>query len=144
MANSLRIDKFLWSVRLYKTRSKATEACRAGKVKVDEKNVRPAKAISVGDSFQLKKGPITYSFKIKELLSSRVGAKLVADYIVNVTSKEELDKLEILRLSYSQSRSKGLGRPTKKDRRTIDSIEQDKLDESLWDNWEEWDENIAK
>lgn len=139
MANSLRIDKFLWSVRLYKTRSKATEACRAGKVKVDDKNVRPAKAISVGDSFQLKKGPITYSFKIKELLSSRVGAKLVADYIDNVTSKEELEKLEILRLSYSQSRSKGLGRPTKKDRRTIDSIEQDQFDESLWDNWEEWD-----
>lgn len=139
MANSLRIDKFLWSVRLYKTRSKATEACRAGKVKVDDKIVRPAKAISVGDSFQLKKGPITYSFKIKELLSSRVGAKLVADYIDNVTSKEELEKLEILRLSYSQSRSKGLGRPTKKDRRTIDSIEQDQFDESLWDNWEEWD-----
>lgn len=139
MSGSFRIDKFLWSVRLYKTRSKASDACRSGKVKLNDAIIRPAKTIAVGDLIQLRKGPINYSFKVKELLSNRVGAKLVADYIVNVTSKEELEKLEILRLSYSQSRSKGLGRPTKKDRRTIDSIEHDKLDDSIWDDWEEWD-----
>jgi len=142
MANSLRIDKFIWSVRLYKTRSKATEACRTGKVKIGDKAVRPAKTISVGDSFQLRKGPITYSFKIKELLSSRVGAKLVANYIENITTKEEMDKLEILRLSYSNSRSKGLGRPTKRDRRTIDALEQDALEETFWEDWEEWEDDM--
>ena len=139
MASSVRIDKFLWSVRLYKTRSKATEACRAGKVKIGGKNIRPAKTVSEGDLFQLKKGPITYSFKIKELLSSRVGAKLVADYIENFTTKEELEKLEVMKLSYSQFRSKGQGRPTKKDRRTIDSLEFDEMEDSSWDNWE-WEE----
>jgi ribosome-associated heat shock protein Hsp15 len=141
MKGTTRVDKFLWSVRLYKTRSKATEACRSGKVKVAEKNVRPAKPISVGDTFQLKKGPITYSFKVKNLLSSRVGAKLVDDYIENITTKEELEKLEMLKHSYTQFRSKGLGRPTKKDRRTIDAVDNDMEDESKWEGWEEWDQD---
>jgi ribosome-associated heat shock protein Hsp15 len=144
MASTVRIDKFLWSVRLYKTRSKATEACRSGKVKVNEKNIRPAKTIQIGDAFQLKRGPIAYRYKIIELLSSRVGAKLVANYIENQTSKEELEKLEVLRLSYSQYRSKGLGRPTKKDRRTIDSLKLNPDDAFSWDDWDDWEDDLIE
>jgi len=144
MSKSIRIDKFLWSVRLYKTRSKATEACKAGKVRVNEQVVRPAKTVSVGDVIHLRKGPVNYSYTILELLKSRVGAKLVDQYVKNTTQKEELEKLEVLKLSYTRWRARGAGRPTKKDRReidhfdTLDSIESSSLND--WNNWEDWDE----
>jgi ribosome-associated heat shock protein Hsp15 len=148
MSKSIRIDKFLWSVRLYKTRSKATEACKAGKVRVNEQVVRAAKAVSVGDVFSLRKGPVTYSYKILELLNSRVGAKLVDQYIKNNTLKEELEKLEILKLSYTRWRERGAGRPTKKDRREIDQFDtvdaDDSSDLNKWNNWEDWDEEELK
>lgn len=142
MSKVFRVDKYLWSVRLYKTRSKATEACRTGKVRVNGNTIKPAKALSVNDSITLRKGPVNYSFKVVELLSKRVGAKLVDAYVKDITSKEELEKLEILKLSYSRWREKGAGRPTKKDRREIDDFDDSKspdLNElEDWDNWEDW------
>ena len=93
----MRVDKYLWSVRLFKTRSKASEACRTGKVKVNGANIRPAKNIAVGDKFTVRKGPVLYQYKVKDLLKSRVGAKLVEDYLIDETSSEELEKLKILR-----------------------------------------------
>ena len=142
MSKVFRVDKYLWSVRLYKTRSQATEACRTGKVRVNDTTIKPAKALSVNDIIILRKGPVNYSFKVIELLSKRVGAKLVDTYVKDITSKEELEKLEILKLSYSRWREKGAGRPTKKDRREIDDFDDSKspdLNElEDWDNWEDW------
>lgn len=135
----IRIDKFIWAVRLFKTRSKASDACRTGKVKVNDINVKPAKTVVIGDSIKIRKGPIVYSYKVKDMLKNRVGAKLVENYIIDETSSEELEKLQILRLSYTSTRSKGMGRPTKKDRREIDSIDVNSNEENIeWDDWNDW------
>lgn len=143
MSKSVRIDKFLWAVRLYKTRSKATDACKTGKVKVDNKLIKPSRILNGGESIQLRKGPITYSYDIVELLVNRVGAKLVPNYIKNTTSKEDLEKIEVLKLSYTRWRDRGKGRPTKKDRREIDDFDQvDQFDDENWDNWEDWEEEM--
>lgn len=136
---AVRIDKFIWSVRLLKTRSKASEACRNGKVKLNDVNVRPAKTVKIGDRFSLRKGPIVYTYKIKELIKNRVSAKLVENYIEDHTQKEELEKLRILKLSYTSTRAKGLGRPTKKDRREIDSFDTESEElNTEWDDWDDW------
>ena len=136
----MRIDKFLWSVRIYKTRSLASKACIAGKVKLNEKTVKASKSVEVDNTISIRKGPVEFRFKIKSLLKNRVGAKLVNDYLENTTSKEELDKLELLKLRYINHRAKGLGRPTKKDRREMDSFfpEGENAD---WD-WSEWDNDL--
>jgi len=133
----MRIDKFTWAVRIFKTRTIASKACQKGKVKLNEKGVKPSRAISVGDVITVRKGPVLFTFKVKELLKNRVGAKLVEHYIENITSENELEKLELIRLSYKQNRSKGLGRPTKKDRREIAGFLPDN-DDDRW-NWDDWD-----
>lgn len=142
MPKIFRVDKFIWSVRLYKTRSKATEACRTGKVRVNDKVVKPSKGLAIKDVISIRKGPVNYTFKVIELLSNRVGAKLVDTYVQDITTKEELEKLEILKLSYTRWREKGAGRPTKKDRREIDEFDDSKMpdlnDLEDWDSWEDW------
>ena len=135
----MRIDKFLWSVRVYKTRNIASKACTAGKVKLNGKNIKPSRTIIENDTFSVKKGPIEFEFRVIALLKTRVGAKLVADYIKNITAKAELDKLENMRYGGSTHREKGLGRPTKKDRREIEGFIPD-IENSDWD-WDDWDEN---
>jgi len=135
----MRIDKFLWSVRVYKTRNIASKACAAGKVKLNGKNIKPSRTIIENDTFSVKKGPIEFEFRVIALLKTRVGAKLVADYIKNITAKAELDKLENMRYGGSTHREKGLGRPTKKDRREIEGFIPD-IENSDWD-WDDWDEN---
>lgn len=136
---AVRIDKFIWAVRLFKTRSKASDACRTGKVKIKEVNVKPAKTIEIGDKFTIRKGPIVYSYKVKDLIKNRVGAKLVDDFLIDITAKEELEKLKLLRLSYTSTRIKGMGRPTKKDRREIDSFGEVRDQEiEDWDDWDDW------
>ena len=143
MVRSVRVDKFLWSVRLYKTRTKATDACRNSKVKVNEVAVRPSRMIVIGDQITLRKGPVNYSYQIIDLVASRVGAKLVSNYILNKTTAEELEKLEVLKLSYSRWRAKGRGRPTKKDRRDIDDFDEPFPNEiTNWDDWEDWEEDL--
>ncbi len=118
----VRIDKYLWSVRLFKTRSKAADACRNGKVLMNGQNVKSSKLICRNDEFQVKNPPIIYTYKVKEILKNRVGAKLVENYLINLTPEEELLKLEINTQAVFVKRDKGTGRPTKKERREIEKL----------------------
>ncbi len=115
-----RIDKWLWAVRAFKTRSQATEACRSGKVKVDEQAVKPSREVKRGMVVSVHRGPITQTFRVVELLKKRVGAKLVDKYMEDLTPEEEYRKLELIK-SKPAARARGAGRPTKKDRRDLDS-----------------------
>ncbi len=121
-SNSVRIDKFLWAVRLFKTRSQAAEACKKAKVLINNMPVKPSREINTGDVFELKKSPVLYKYRIKELLKNRVGAKLVTNYLEDITPPEELIKLEIDKNMPYLKREAGSGRPTKKERRDIDRL----------------------
>lgn len=121
----VRLDKYLWAIRVYKTRTDATDACKGGKVRVNGLDVKPSREVKVGDVITARKGAVLYTFKVKELLSSRVGAALVPQYAENLTPQEELDKLRAPVETFFLKRDRGAGRPTKKDRRQM---------ESLWDS----------
>lgn len=116
----MRVDKFLWCVRYFKTRSIATEACKQGKVKINSSNIKPSREVYPTDKLTVRKNQIDYQLEVLDLPPSRVGAKLVNLYINDITPKEEFDKLELLKYSKDYYRKKGTGRPTKKDRRDID------------------------
>ncbi len=118
----MRLDKFLWCVRYYKTRSIATNACKKGKVKVNEQIAKPGKDIYVLDKIELRKDQINYQFTINDIPKSRVGAKLVDIYRTDTTPKEAFKAKELLKYSKDYYRKKGIGRPTKKDRRDIDDF----------------------
>ncbi len=120
----IRIDKFLWAVRIYKTRSLATDACKKGKIIIDNIEVKPSRIIKGGEIIMVKKMPVIYTYKVKSILVNRVAAKLVQEYIDDLTSEEELLKLK-LQPSGFFIRDRGTGRPTKKERRTIDKIQDD-------------------
>jgi len=122
MAKSVRIDKYLWAVRVYKTRTLATEACRKGKVSVDDMPAKPSRTITAGDVIEVKKVPVTYSYQVKDPIEKRVGAKIVDQYVENITSQEELHKLE-MQDDFFVKRDRGAGRPTKKERRLLDDIQ---------------------
>ncbi len=117
-----RLDKYLWCVRLFKTRSDAAEAIRDNRVKVNDAGAKPSREVRVGDRVTIRRGPVNYSYKVLQLLSSRVGAPLVGDYLQDVTPAEELAKLDVPRETIFMFREKGSGRPTKKDRRDIEKI----------------------
>ena len=117
-----RIDKWLWAVRIYKTRSIAAEACKKGHIMVRDKAVKPSFLVRVGDVVQVKKSPITYSFKVLQCAENRVGAKLVPELMENVTPAEQYEALEMSRISGFVDRARGTGRPTKKERRSMDSF----------------------
>ena len=121
----MRVDKFLWCVRYFKTRSIATNACKQGKVKMDGANVKPSKEVFPNDKLTVRKNQIDYEMDVLDLPPSRVGAKLVSLYIVDTTPKEAFEKLELLKYSKDYYRKKGTGRPTKKDRRDIDDWFED-------------------
>lgn len=135
MEQQVRIDKWLWAVRLFKTRSQATEACKKGRIIVDKIQVKPSRMIKIGDIVQIKKSPVTYSFKVLGLIEKRVGAKLVADYMVDVTTKEELELLEMQKHMLTLQRDRGTGRPTKKERRDLDDF----FETDDHNGWEDWD-----
>lgn len=118
----MRIDKFLWCIRFFKTRSIATEACKKGHVKVNGENYKPAKLIFGGENIVVKKNQVNYSFKVLDIPPSRVGAKLVSLYIKDTTPKSEFEKFELLKYSKEYYRKKGTGRPTKKDRRDLENL----------------------
>jgi ribosome-associated heat shock protein Hsp15 len=119
---TVRIDKFLWAVRIYKTRSQAAEACKKSHVLIDGNSVKASRDVKVGDVFEVKKNPVNYQYRIKELLTNRVGAKLVENYIEDLTPEEELFKLELNRNAPHFKRNRGTGRPTKKERRDIEKL----------------------
>lgn|SRR5690554_6592140 len=122
----MRIDKYLWCLRYYKTRSIATDACKNGKIRVNGSIIKPSREVYPGDTITLRKEQINYSLEVLDLPESRIGAKLVDIYRKNTTDKEELNRLELLKASKEYYRKKGTGRPTKKDRRDLeDYIEDD-------------------
>ncbi|MGB6037365.1 MAG: S4 domain-containing protein [Cryomorphaceae bacterium] len=116
----LRIDKFIWAVRLFKTRSLSASEIKAGNVLINEENIKASQSVKVGDIIKVKRNPIWRSYKVKELLKRRVGAKLVDQYIAEVTPSEEIEKLEMMKMMPGFDRRKGEGRPTKRERRDID------------------------
>lgn len=117
----LRIDKYLWVVRIFKSRTLATEACNGGKVKIEGTSVKPSRHIKPGEIFTVQSGYLKKSYKVIELHSRRLSAKLVSSYVKDITPQEELAKNEIAHRSYIH-RYKGAGRPTKKERRLLDKI----------------------
>ena len=130
-----RIDKWLWAVRIYKTRSIAAEACKKGHIMVRDKAVKPSFLVRVGDVVQVKKSPITYSFKVLQCAENRVGAKLVPELMENVTPAEQYEALEMSRISGFVDRARGTGRPTKKERRSMDTF----IDSATDFDFEEFD-----
>jgi ribosome-associated heat shock protein Hsp15 len=118
-----RIDKYLWSVRIFKTRALATEACRKGRVMISEMSVKPSRTIHTGDIITVRKPPISYTYKVLDPIQKRVGAKLVGNYMEDTTPQEELDKLN-MKDDFFVSRDRGAGRPTKKERRLLDNLKR--------------------
>ncbi|WP_417856865.1 RNA-binding S4 domain-containing protein [Xanthomarina gelatinilytica] len=121
----MRIDKYLWCVRYYKTRSLATTACKKGQVRVNGDQVKPSRDVFPTDKVQLRKDQINYTFTINDLPPNRVGAKLVDIYRTDTTPKEAFEAQELLKYSKDYYRKKGTGRPTKKDRRDIDDYQDE-------------------
>lgn len=121
----MRIDKYLWCIRLFKTRSIATEACKKGHVKIDSSNLKPSKDIFGNEEITIRKNQINYKIKVLDIPPNRVGAKLVDLYRKDLTPKEEFERTELLKYSKDYYRKKGAGRPTKKDRRDIDDYSGD-------------------
>ena len=117
--DEVRIDKFMWATRIFKTRTIATEACKKGRVMLDGVAVKPSRMIKVGDVIQVRKPPVTYSFRVLALSENRMGAKLVPGYLENITPPEQYELLEMVRIGGFVNRQKGLGRPTKRDGRQM-------------------------
>ncbi len=120
-----RVDKWLWAVRVYKTRSIATDAIKKGRVMVNDVLVKPSRTVKPGDIVKVRKPPVTYSFKVLQGVQNRLGAKLVPEYMENVTPQSELDLLDVVRISGFIDRRKGLGRPTKREGRDLASFTSD-------------------
>ena len=130
MKTEVRIDKWLWAVRLFKTRSLAAEACKKGKVIVQNIQVKPSRNVKVGDVISIKRNPILFSFKVLALSENRMNAKLVPEFMLNVTTPDQLELIELAKLAGQSGRDRGTGRPTKKDRREIeDFVEPTFIDE---------------
>ncbi len=131
MEDQVRIDKWLWAVRFFKTRSAATEACKKGRVLIADMQVKPSRMIKAGDIIKIRKPPVTYSFKVLQLSEKRMGAKMVPEFVLDITPEEELKILDIQRNMSWMKRDPGTGRPTKKERRDLDSF----LDFDEEDDW---------
>ena len=120
-----RIEKWLWASRIFKTRSIAADACKNGRVTIEGVNVKPSRMVKVGETVSVRKPPITYSFRILKTIEQRVGAKLLPEIYENVTAPEQYELLEMTRISGFVDRARGTGRPTKKDRRSLDAFIND-------------------
>ncbi len=126
--DSERIDKYLWAVRVFKTRSEATDACNGNKVQINGVNAKASKAVKIGDSIKVRKGTVLYEFKVIQLSGTRMGASLVPEFAQNLTPESELAKLHAPVETFFVRRDRGSGRPTKKERRELDAL------------WEEFDQ----
>lgn len=118
----IRIDKWLWAVRLFKTRSLASEACKKGKILVQNVQVKPSRVVKVGDIIQVKRNPVLYSFKVLALPKNRMNAKLVPEFLENVTTPDQLELIELGKIAEQTGRARGTGRPTKKERRDLEDF----------------------
>lgn len=139
MSDSVRLDKYLWAVRIFKTRSDAADAIRNNKVTVNGAYAKPSREAKIGDRVEVKRAIITYTYLITELVANRQPAKNVPQYCQNITPQSELDKLNIPRETIFVFRERGTGRPTKKERREIDAVMEEMFfdDEAFFDDDEE-------
>ena len=122
--NTARIDKWLWAVRIYKTRTMATDACAGGKVKMNNKTVKASRMVRPGNLIQVRKEIVRYEYIVLKIAEKRMGAKIVQDFVEDVTKAKELEKLKISKDLSFQTREKGKGRPTKKERRIMDEMKE--------------------
>ena len=118
----IRLDKYLWAVRIFKTRSDAADAVRNNRVTVNNSYAKPSREVKIGDIIAVRRQAVTYQYKVLDLVTSRQGAKLVPQYCLDITPQEELDKLNVPRETIFVFRDRGTGRPTKKERRELDSL----------------------
>jgi len=121
----VRIDKFLWSIRIYKTRSIASDACQNGRIKINNVQVKPSRIVAKGEIITVRKPPVLFTYRVIEIPENRVSAKLVSNYIEDLTPEQEKIKLDIRHAGFSGYREKGSGRPTKKERRSLDRLIDD-------------------
>ena len=139
-----RVDKWLWAMRIFKTRTMATDECKKGRISVGEGDgvvVKPSRTIKVGDVVHVRKPPVQYSFRVKALASNRLGARLVPEYLENITPKEQFDLLDVVRISGFVDRRKGLGRPTKREGRDLRDFTADAFDNTWFLDWEDDDDD---
>lgn len=143
MKDEVRIDKWLWAMRIFKTRTIATEACRKGRVTVGDSDtpIKPSRMLRVGEVVNVRKPPVTYSFRVKALTENRLGAKLVPDYLENITPQSQLDLLDVVKISGFIDRRKGLGRPTKREGRELNRFREEAAD-SGWDFDFDFDDDV--
>lgn len=145
MADEGRIDKWLWAMRVFKTRSIATEACKKGRVMMSGNPVKPSKMIKVGDEIDVRKPPVTFRFKVLKLANNRLGAKLVPEYMENITPASQYEILEMAKISGFVDRRKGLGRPTKRESRELSKFAEERYADTFFldfeedDNFDEYD-----
>lgn len=122
--NNLRIDKWLWAVRIFKTRSQASEACKKGRILIDNIQVKPSRIVKLGEIIFIKRPPVIYQYKVLGLLGKRQSAKIVVEYVEDITPEGEKAKLEIQKYSGFELRDRGIGRPTKRERRLIEDLKR--------------------
>ncbi|MBD5176124.1 MAG: RNA-binding S4 domain-containing protein [Muribaculaceae bacterium] len=140
MKTEVRVDKWLWAMRVFKTRSMATDAVKKGRVSMGGAVIKPSRTVKEGDVIEVKKPPITYTFRVKAVSENRLGAKLVPDYLENITPKEQYDLLEMTRISGFVDRRKGLGRPTKRDSRDLAAFRESTYADDFFLDWEDDDD----
>ena len=134
---SARLDKWLWAARIFKTRSMAADACKNGRVTVGGANAKPSRTVKTGETISVKKPPITYSFKILNAIETRVGAKLIPQVYEDATDPKQYELLEMSRISGFIDRARGMGRPTKKDRRAMDAF----VEPAVFGIDDDWDDD---
>ena len=142
----MRIDKFLWSIRFYKTRNIAAEEIKKNRVSIGENTVKSSKEVKEGDIIKIRKNQIDYKIKVLQIPKSRIGAKLVALHVADMTEKEQYELLKLRKMSQDYYRAKGEGRPTKKDRRDMDDfLEKDHDETSMTeDDWDSFFKDVAE
>jgi len=129
----IRVDKYLFAMRIYKTRAIAADACKVGRVTINGRPLKASNSLEIGNKFSVRKGPITFTYEILQLSENRLGAKLVPDYLRDITSKDQLELIEMAKLAGQSGRDRGTGRPTKKDRREIMDFMQEDYSQDLDD-----------
>lgn len=143
MAQEQRIDKWLWAMRVFKTRTLATDECKKGRVSVtdavdhDGTIVKPSRTIKVGDIIHVRKPPVQYTFRVLQLAPNRLGARLVPEYLENLTPQSQYDLLDVVRISGFVDRRKGLGRPTKREGRELSKFTEEAFDNTWFLDWDD-------
>lgn len=138
--NEERIDKWLWCMRVFKTRTIATDACKKGRVTMNGAAVKPSRPVKIGETVDVRKPPITYTFKVLGIPKGRLGAKLVPEYLENLTPQSQYDLLEMSKISGFVDRSKGLGRPTKREGRELAKFREENIMDNFFLDWEDIDD----